>query len=240
MKLLRSRVGAVAVTLLGLTQGACSGSQQTGSISGPSRADTSERNRERGEAMPHQACIEGSSGVEALDVNGDGRPDLRTLMRDGRPYCRETDANFDGRVDIVRFFDPQGRTLRVEDDYDFDGRIDAVAFYVDGQLDHDVLDTNFDGRSDTWRDYRNGRIRELRRDTNADGRVDFWEHYNAEGRVERTEVDRDGDGQPDTAPGDGGAASAASGEGGAAPSDASATPAAPAASSGDASMGSNS
>jgi hypothetical protein len=105
-----------------------------------------------------------------MDVNGDGQPDIRTEMEGGRPRCREVDANFDGRVDIYRWFDPaSGQVTRVEDDYDFDGRIDVVATYEGGVVVRDILDTNFDGLTDTWRDYRGGRVSELRRDADGDG-----------------------------------------------------------------------
>jgi hypothetical protein len=164
--------------------------------------------------MPHQSCIEGVSqgDIVAVDVNGDGRPDIRTVMRGGRPYCRETDANFDGRVDIIRFFDDQGRPTRVEDDYDFDGRIDVVATYENGVIVSDMLDTNFDGRTDTWRDYENGHVSEMRRDTNSDGRVDTWERFDERGRLIYTGLDTNGDGEPD-APADAGTPGAPGGEG---------------------------
>jgi hypothetical protein len=154
----------------------------------------------RAEAMPHQACADGGGDVQQVDVNGDGRADIRTVIRGGQVFCRETDANFDGRVDVVRFFDAQGQPVRVEDDYDFDGRIDVVASYENGEIRTDVLDTNFDGRTDTWRDYRNGRVIELRRDANSDGRVDTWESFDEGGRLVRSAIDTDGDGRPDEEP----------------------------------------
>jgi hypothetical protein len=150
--------------------------------------------------MPHQPCVEAGGEIENVDVNNDGRPDVRTVRRGGRLFCRETDANFDGRVDIVRFFDEQGRPLRVEDDYDFDGRIDVVATYENGDIVSDVLDTNFDGLIDTWRDYRGGNVAELRRDTNSDGRPDIWERFDESGRRIWRAVDADGDGRPDETP----------------------------------------
>jgi len=149
--------------------------------------------------MPHQACVEAGGGdVATLDVNGDSQVDIRTLMIGGRPRCRETDANFDGRVDIYRWFDSAtGNVERVEDDYDFDGRIDVVATFEGGVVVRDVLDTNFDGRTDTWRDYRNGRVSELRRDADGDGRVDTWERFDDAGRITFEATDANRDGQPD-------------------------------------------
>lgn len=175
---------------------ACGGSN----VASQSTARTGHRtaSREpRAEPMPHRNCVEGAGDVQQVDVNGDGRADVRTVVRGGRVYCRETDANFDGRVDIIRFFDEQERPVWVEDDYDFDGRMDVVATYRNGEIESDVLDTNFDGRIDTWREYRNGRVIALRRDANSDGRVDTWEQFDDSGRLVYSAVDADGDGRPD-------------------------------------------
>jgi hypothetical protein len=203
---------------------ACSGT--SGSRDTTGRGAAGRRNDPRAEPMPHQSCADAGGEVQALDVNGDGRPDIRTVMRGGHAYCRESDANFDGRVDIVRFFDDQGRPTRVEDDYDFDGRVDVVAIYQNGVIESDVLDTNFDGRTDTWRDYRNGHVVELRRDANSDGRVDTWERFDESSRLIYAAVDSNGDGRPDDVTDGGTASSAATSPG--ASSAAPASPAAPA------------
>src|SRR5687767_9122773 len=107
----------VACIVLAVAAVACSGASNSRDTTG--RGRQAGRNEPRAEPMPHQSCTDGGGEIQALDVNGDGRPDIRTVMRGGRAYCRESDANFDGRVDIVRFFDDQGRPTRVEDDYDF-------------------------------------------------------------------------------------------------------------------------
>ncbi len=149
------------------------------------------------EPMPHESCV-GSGGEETqLSVGADRSVPVVEVRRGGRLFCRETDANFDGRVDITRFFDDQGRVRRVEDDYDFDGKIDVVATYRDGTIVSDVLDTNFDGRTDTWREYQNARLARAQRDSNSDGIVDMWEDFDERGNVARTRTDANGDGQPD-------------------------------------------
>lgn len=195
--MIRSCLGLVVFVLLG-----CSSSNTANSTG---RRGNSEASHEpHGEPMPHEDCVTGDA--VALDVNNDGRPDVRTRMVDGRPQCRETDANFDGRVDIYRWFDSSGRPTRVEDDYDFDGRIDVVATYENGVIVRDILDTNFDGRTDTWREYRDGHVAELRRDSDGDGRVDTWERFDSAGRLIWSAVDANHDGTPD-APEDAGAPS---------------------------------
>lgn len=173
------------------SDGASNATRRNASAQGPQEP--------RGEPMPHQQCIVGTGAV-AVDVNNDGQPDVRTMMEGGRPRCRETDANFDGRVDILRWFDANGAVTRVEDDYDFDGRIDVVATFENGVVVRDILDTNFDGITDTWRDYRNGRVVELRRDADGDARVDTWERFDDNGRLTYAAVDSNHDGQPDEEP----------------------------------------
>lgn len=187
----RVRVAAaVAVLALG-----CSGD----GASGAGRLGGDGAGREpRSAAMPHEDCVTGTD-VSTLDVNGDGQVDIRTAMSGGRPRCRETDANFDGRVDIYRWFEPgSGQVTRVEEDYDFDGRIDVVATFEAGVLARDVMDTNFDGLTDTWRAYRGGRVVELRRDADGDGRVDTWERFDETGRVTYSATDTNRDGNPDS------------------------------------------
>lgn len=200
--------GVRFVVVLGLALWGCSSSD--GASSSARRAGATQGAQEpRGEPMPHETCVAGT-GAQTMDVNNDGQPDIRTMMEAGRPRCREVDANFDGRVDIIRWYDASGAVTRVEDDYDFDGRMDVVASYEGGVVVRDILDTNFDGVTDTWRDYRNGRVTELRRDADGDARVDTWERFDGEGRLTFAAVDANHDGLPDApTDGDGGARPAA-------------------------------
>ncbi|MDP3276522.1 MAG: hypothetical protein Q8Q09_15095 [Deltaproteobacteria bacterium] len=147
--------------------------------------------------MPHEECVSGGGDIRTYSVGTDRPIPVRDVTRSGRLFCREVDANFDGRVDLTRFFDEQGRTRLVEDDYDFDGRVDVVATYQNGQVVSDILDTNFDGRTDTWRFYSEGRVVRQERDANNDRLVDMWEEFDAQGNVTRTLTDANGDGRPD-------------------------------------------
>lgn len=183
------------VVVLGLALWGCSSSD--GASNNARRSASASASQEpRGAPMPHEQCVAGTGAV-SVDVNNDGQPDVRTMMEGGRPRCREVDANFDGRVDIIRWYDASGAVTRVEDDYDFDGRMDVVATYEGGVVAHDVLDTNFDGITDTWRVYRSGRVAELRRDADGDARVDTWERFDGDGRLTYAAVDANHDGLPD-------------------------------------------
>jgi hypothetical protein len=197
--MIRALVGASLVAAwlgCGPPQG---GSAQPTIGRGRPRSDTP-----RGEEMPHEACVSGGGELVQYSVGGERPTPVVEVRRGGRLFCRETDANFDGRVDITRFFDEQGRVRRVEDDYDFDGKLDVVATYREGVIVSDVLDTNFDGRTDTWRTYRSGVLSRAQRDANSDGIVDMWEEFDERGVVVRTLTDTNADGQPDGVP-DGGA-----------------------------------
>lgn len=179
---------------------ACGSENSAGSVGRRSNAPEA-RHEPQGEPMPHQECIAAGGDIQSVDVDGNGQPDVRTVMEGGRPKCRETDANFDGRVDIYRWFDlSNGFVTRVEDDYDFDGRIDVVSTWENNLPVRDILDTNFDGRTDTWRDYRDGHISELRRDADGDGRVDTWERFDTTGAVTYSAIDANHDGEPDAPP----------------------------------------
>ena len=70
--------------------------------------------------------IAGTELTERFDLNGDERPDVwkvsfisdldeeKTLLR------KEIDVNFDGKVDVTKFYDQNGDVEREEMDLDFD------------------------------------------------------------------------------------------------------------------------
>ncbi|MBI5516299.1 MAG: hypothetical protein HY909_21115 [Deltaproteobacteria bacterium] len=220
--LARLWVGVGVSLFLGCSSGDTAGGvgRRSGQNNGPQEP--------RAEPMPHEECASRGGDITPMDVNNDGQADIRTVMEGGRAVCRESDLNFDGRVDVVRWMDANGRTTRVEDDYDFDGRVDAVITYADGEPRTDVLDTNFDGRTDTWREYRGGRVVELRRDADGDGAVDTWERFDDTGRLTYAAMDNNHDGHPDEEPDAGAAApgpGTGAGDGGAASPPAPAPPA---------------
>ena len=203
--MIRALVGASLVAAwLGCGPPQGGGTQPTIARGRP-RSDTP-----RGEEMPHEACVSGGGELVQYSVGGERPTPVVEVRRGGRLFCRETDANFDGRVDITRFFDEQGRVRRVEDDYDFDGKLDVVASYREGVIVSDVLDTNFDGRTDTWRTYQAGVLSRSQRDANSDGIVDMWEEFDERGVVVRTLTDTNADGRPDGVP-DGGVTRAVDG-----------------------------
>src|SRR5579864_1611504 len=93
------------------------------------------------------------------DRNGDGRPDVwRTYDRRGRLTEVAFDTNFDGRSDVLEYYD-QGALVRRETDRNFDGRVDLVESF--DRLTHErvrsIADVDYDGRADLLVLFRDGR-----------------------------------------------------------------------------------
>ena len=65
------------------------------------------------------------------DTNFDGRPDRFSYIAGGR-LRRESDTNFDDRVDQIEEFDADGNRTRTVKDTDHDGTADLLVLYRDG------------------------------------------------------------------------------------------------------------
>ena len=73
----------------------------------------------------------------SIDTNFDGHPDREEQYSRGSLWRRETDRNFDERVDLVEEFDPATHEhLKSTVDVDFDGRADLRILFVDGRPVH--------------------------------------------------------------------------------------------------------
>src|SRR4051812_7460880 len=79
----------------------------------------------------HEPCD--VTAAQKVDANGDGKPDISIVNRDGREVCRAVDLNFDGIVDAYSYFDASGQLRRRENDYDKDGQIDEISTFKGGQ-----------------------------------------------------------------------------------------------------------
>jgi hypothetical protein len=152
------------------------------------------------------------------DHDGDGRIDIRTYMRHGRPVRLEADVNRDGFVERWEYYDARGALLRIGGSTQDDGREDTwvrvegtrrfvdVASARDGWIDrHEVYeagtlvraecDSNRDGLVDRWEEFRDGAlVRLLLDDERRHGRPTRRIVYGTaqEARVE-TNADGDGD-----------------------------------------------
>lgn len=168
--------------------------------------------------IERERCLGEGLDERAVDVDGNGTPDLTNAFRGDARVCSAFDLNFDGDVDLVRFYEADGETPRLEmHDFDFDGRIDQVALFEGGHRVRQELDTNFDdrpdlflycedgaavrvhrerlnrGRIDTWEDYVRGYLREARFDEDGDGEAERYEYYR-DGLLVAEALDRNGNG----------------------------------------------
>ena len=110
------------------------------------------------------------------DYNGDGRVDVRTYMRDGRPTRLEGDTNADGLVDRWEYYDAAGALSRIGGSTIGDGREDTWVRTA-GDERHVDMSTRRDGVVDRREIYRGERLVRAESDTNHDGLSDRWETF---------------------------------------------------------------
>lgn len=143
------------------------------------------------------------------DTSGDMVPDVRKVylaVGTGMEQrmvviCRETDLNGDGRKDVIRYYDDEGRTVREEADRNFDGKMDLATQYQNGEIMREDFDANHDGKIELKVFYEKGEALRSERDiagrsTPEAWRPDRWEYYE-KGRIVRMGTDVDGDSKVD-------------------------------------------
>ncbi|HVJ90873.1 MAG TPA: hypothetical protein VM580_13805, partial [Labilithrix sp.] len=151
----------------------------------------------RSQSIAHEACSEKDHRVELVDVNNDGKPDIRRVYAGAQEICRISDLNRDGRPDMFEYYDASGQLRRREADYDDNGVVNSIEIYEGGKLVRAELDTANQGRLDTWDtfDPTTGKRIKRERDSTGDGRVDQWWTY--DGDLVTIAMDKNGDGLPD-------------------------------------------
>ena len=201
-----SRTRALAPMLFFFALGACAhGKQQTKTAVEAPVGLASDSIQAGGERCQAKAGRE----VSEYDTSGDGRPDVRKVFlaidTGGEArlvlICRETDINGDGKKDVIRYYDDEGRTLREESDRDFDGKMDLVLVFQDGKIMREELDDNHDGKVDAKIFLENGKPVRAERDlagrsTASHWQPDRWEYFEG-GRMVRMGTDLDGDSRVD-------------------------------------------
>lgn len=180
---------------------------------------TAAERRDKPQPIAARDCSGGDP--QNVDVNNDGKPDITHRVKGARRLCSVMDLNFDGRTDLFRFYEDNGKLVALEQhDYDFDGRVDDQAFFKSGKIVRKELDTNFDGlidtwlwcqgpqieraerarrkagRVDTWENYNQGLLAEIQYDENSDGKVEKWEIFRG-GSLTEVKLDTTGDGKAD-------------------------------------------
>jgi hypothetical protein len=100
-----------------------------------------------------------AGSVRTEDQNGDGRPDVwRVYDRQGQLSEVAVDTNFDGRPDVHEYYE-RSALVRRESDRDFNGRVDLVQEFEPTTHEHvrSVEDVDFDGTADLLVLFQGGR-----------------------------------------------------------------------------------
>jgi hypothetical protein len=159
----------------------------------------------KGSGDPRCDATSSKREVSEYDTSGDEIPDVRKVFQHAGGVssqrlvmiCREVDVNRDGKKDVVRIYDDDGRPLREDSDRNFDGKTDQVSIYQNGELVVQESDDNFDGRIDSKVYFNNGQPVRAERDvagrsTAAQWHPDRWEYFE-NGKMVRIGIDLDGD-----------------------------------------------
>jgi Putative prokaryotic signal transducing protein len=98
------------------------------------------------------------ASVVRFDWNDDGAPDYSYYSRIGATYAykSEEDANHDGQVDRIVFYDPAGAAERGESDDNFDGFFESRWLYRYGIPSRQEFDTDKNGAADIIAYHRHG------------------------------------------------------------------------------------
>lgn len=202
---------AIACALIG-----CGGGSSSARINSEAeaRARANERARSLGDTSGdpegETRCAEAANHeTSEYDTSGDHVPDVRKVFKVmGTPptvrlvmVCRESDLNGDGKKDIVRYYNDEGRPMREEADRNFDGLMDEVTYFQDGQIVRKETDTNADGIVDLKTFFDAGKPQRAEvdlagRSTAAEWKPNRWEYFEAN-RMVRMGTDLDGDGRVD-------------------------------------------
>ncbi len=146
----------------------------------------------------HEPCpVE--SATERFDADGDGRAEIATVRRGGRPVCQAIDLNHDGVADLWTYYDEGGRMRRREYAYGRDSAITEVRLYRAGVLIEIRQATTLAGHIDTWHYVVDQRVARSERDSDGDGRIDEWWEYPDPARPDCPTMyaDANGDGRRD-------------------------------------------
>jgi hypothetical protein len=185
--------GAAFTTAFALA--AACGSSETPAAKGDPQAPVAQS----APPLKHEPCEDSMGQVDALDVNGDGKPDLKRIVNkaSGQEVCRVADLNHDGKPELYSYYDASGQLRRREAMYEASDAISAIEYYEGGKLVRRELDTSGQRRVDVWDtfDPATGKRIKRERDTNGDGKVDQW--WTWDGDKLTISMDKNGDGQPD-------------------------------------------
>jgi hypothetical protein len=209
------------------------GGKQTPSAGNPT-SGMKVSSSEFGAKFDRSRCDDQGKQAVTLDANGDGKPDVVKLfvatVQDGHTtqqlVCKQTDLDFDGKIDLVQYYGPAGDVFMDEYSMDYSGKFNGRTFFQEGKKVRSEKDMDFDGKPDYFEYFEGGKLVRVERDRNADGKIDEWQYYEG-GRLDRIGQDTTGSGRVDKweRNPEGGPEVPVATEGGASPAAAPATPA---------------
>lgn len=157
-----------------------------------------------GAKFDRSRCDDRGKQVVSLDANGDGKPDVVKLFipatQDGHSVqqlvCKQTDLDFDGKIDLVQYYGPAGDLVMDEYSMNYSGKFNGRTFYQEGKKVRAEKDMDFDGKPDYFEFYEGGKLVRVERDSNGDGKIDEWQYYE-NGHLDRVGYDTTGSGRVD-------------------------------------------
>jgi hypothetical protein len=157
-----------------------------------------------GAQFDRSRCDDKGKQAVTLDANGDGKPDVIKIFQASgsggqqaqQLVCKQTDLDFDGKIDLVQYYGPAGDVVMDEYSLNYSGKFNGRTFFQEGKKVRAEKDMNFDGRPDYFEIYEGGRLVRIERDSNADGRVAEWQYFE-NGRLDRIGYDTTGSGRVD-------------------------------------------
>ncbi len=123
---------------------------------------------------------------------------------------KEFDANFDGRVDTILYYNDKEELIREEIDVDFDGFVEFIRYYsgrVISKIEYFTTDNSRyvidqrgsnPGLPNVTKQYRHGVMTREEIDENLDTHLEVVKVYDAQGRLLQVGEDTTHDGQIDT------------------------------------------
>jgi hypothetical protein len=195
-----ARIAALLSMGCGFALG-CGGTQK--SVGNPG-SDLKISNEDFGAKFDRSRCDDRGKQVVSLDANGDGKPDVIKLFLPGNQdghqvqqlVCKQTDLDFDGKIDLVQYYGPGGELFMDEYSMNYTGKFNGRTFFQEGKKVRAEKDMDFDGKPDYFEFYEGGKLVRVERDRNADGKVDEWQYYE-NGRLDRIGFDTTGSGRVD-------------------------------------------
>lgn len=94
--------------------------------------------------------------TDGIDYDGDGILDEKWTYKDNRPSKTEIDRNFDGKLDLIYFYDLKGWVKESKADDNFDGVFETRYTYKNGDIVRGYSDLNNDGKIDYITNYKHG------------------------------------------------------------------------------------